>query len=619
MNPADYQPIENYAVVGDLQTIALVGMHGSVDFLCFPYFDSPSVFAALLDRRRGGRFALTPMLDGARTRQLYLSNSNILLTRFLSADGVAEISDFMPISEHRAGDGRPRAPGRLVRRVKCVRGEVRFRLECAPRFDYGRAPHRAELRHGGREMLFASESLTLRLRSVAADRPLRAGGAEENDATLEFTLKAGEKAAFILEEVRPEDGDDLPGGDPVEFVRGAFKDTLNYWRRWIDRCTYTGRWREQVYRSALTLKLLVSQRHGSIVAAPTFGLPESVGGGRNWDYRYCWIRDASFTLYGLSRLGFHEESAAFMDWIEARCREMPAGGALQIMYGLDGRADLTETTLDHLEGYRGSRPVRVGNGAATQLQLDIYGELMDAVYLFNKFGRPISHDLWMDLTRLLDWVCENWPRPDEGIWEVRGGQHEFLYSRVMCWAAIDRGVRLALKRSLPAPMDRWMRARDAIYADVFENFWDPKQRAFVQTRGGTALDASTLLMPLIKFISPTDPRWLSTLKAIGEQLTDDSLVYRYCGEDGLTGKEGTFSMCSFWYIECLSRGGDVQRARFLFEKMLGYANHVGLFSEEVGPAGEHLGNFPQAFSHLALISAAFDLDRRLEGRVTEED
>ena len=501
-----------------------------------------------------------------------------------------------------------------MRRAKCVRGEIRFRLECAPRFDYGRAPHRAEVRDDGREMLFTTDALTLRLRSGRDGIGLRPGGGEENDAVVEFTLRPGESAAFILEEVLPGPEGELPGGDVDRFTRQTFKDTLNYWRAWINRCTYKGRWREMVYRSALTLKLLVSQRHGSIVAAPTFGLPERVGGGRNWDYRYCWIRDASITLYGLSRLGYQEESAAFMDWVEARCREMPEGDVpLQIMYGLNGRRDLAETTLDHFEGYRGSRPVRIGNGAAGQLQLDIYGELMDSVYLFNKFGRPISHDFWMDLTRMLNWICENWPRPDEGIWEVRGGAHEFLYSRFMCWAAIDRGVRLAQKRSLPAPWERWTKTRDAIYADIFENFWDPRQRAFVQTRGGNALDASVLLMPLIKFISPTDPRWLSTLQAITEKLVDDSLVYRYTDEDGLDGREGTFSMCSFWYVECLSRGGDVQKARFLFEKMLGYANHVGLYAEEIGSAGEHLGNFPQAVTHLALISAAYDLDRRLDG------
>jgi GH15 family glucan-1,4-alpha-glucosidase len=369
-----------------------------------------------------------------------------------------------------------------------------------------------------------------------------------------------------------------------------------------------------VNRSAITLKLLTSRLYGTIVAAPTFGLPETIGGGRNWDYRYTWIRDAAFTLYGLMRLGYTQEAGAFMQWIEARCGELEDGGALQVMYGINGRHNLIEEVLPHFEGYKRSSPVRIGNGAYDQLQLDIYGELMDAVYLYNKYGEPISHDLWMNLTRLIDWVCDNWQRADEGIWEVRGGRWEFLYSRLMCWAAVDRGMRLAQKRSFPAPLERWHTVRSAIYADIFTHFWDPKRRAFVQRKGATTLDAATLLMPLVKFISPTDPRWLSTLSAIEEDLVDDSLVYRYRVDEtleGLIGKEGTFCMCTFWYVECLGRSGDVQKARFLFEKALGYANHLGLYAEELGPRGEHLGNFPQAFTHLALISAAYDLDRRL--------
>jgi GH15 family glucan-1,4-alpha-glucosidase len=359
----------------------------------------------------------------------------------------------------------------------------------------------------------------------------------------------------------------------------------------------------------------VSQPHGSIVAAPTFGLPELVGGERNWDYRYTWIRDATFTLYALIRLGYTEEAGAFMKWIEARCDALEPDGALHVMYGIDGRHDLTEHTLDHLEGYKKSAPVRIGNGAYHQLQLDIYGELMDAVYLYNKFGEPISFDLWRNLVRLVGWVCKNWNQPDEGIWEVRGGRHHFLYSRLMCWVAIDRGIRLAHKRSFPAPLDAWYKARDEIYNDIFGNFWNPERQAFMQYKGGPALDAAGLVMPLVKFISPTDPRWLSTLEAIEDNLVDDSLVFRYghrdAAPDGLEGKEGTFCMCSFWFVECLSRAGDPRKARLYFEKMLGYANHLGLYAEELGPRGEHLGNFPQAFTHLGLISAAYHLDRAL--------
>jgi GH15 family glucan-1,4-alpha-glucosidase len=370
-----------------------------------------------------------------------------------------------------------------------------------------------------------------------------------------------------------------------------------------------------VNRSALALKLMTSHDYGSLVAAPTFGLPEAVGGTRNWDYRYTWIRDSAFTLYALIRLGYTDEAREFMSWIEARCHELAPDGALQIMYGIDGRHRLSEEELPAFEGYRGSRPVRIGNDAYLQKQLDIYGELMDSVYLYNKYGEPISHDLWIQLTRLIDWVCKHWREPDEGIWEVRSGRKEFLYSRLMCWVAVDRGIRLAQKRSFPAPLDHWLKVRDTIYNDVTEQFWDPQHRAFMQSRGSNCMDASALLMPLVRFVGPTDPRWLSTLQAIERELVGDSLVRRYrvceAAHDGLEGEEGTFNMCSFWYVECLSRAGDTEQARFFFEKMLGYANHLGLYSEQLGSRGEHLGNFPQAFTHLGLISAAYNLDQRL--------
>jgi GH15 family glucan-1,4-alpha-glucosidase len=351
------------------------------------------------------------------------------------------------------------------------------------------------------------------------------------------------------------------------------------------------------------------------VAAPTFGLPERIGGVRNWDYRYTWIRDASFTIYALMRLGYTDEATAFMRWIEARCAELKDHTPLQVMYAVDGRHDLQETELTHFEGYKGSRPVRIGNGAHDQLQLDIYGELMDSVYIYNKSAEAISYDFWLNLTRLIDWVCENWRRPDEGIWEVRGGAHEFLYSRVMCWVAVDRGIRLAQKRSFPAPLARWIEVRDSIYCDVYETFWDRELQSFVQYKGSKAVDAAALLMPLVKFIGPNDPRWRSTLKCINENLVEDSLVYRYNvmkgADTGFPGGEGTFSMCSFWNVECLARAGDLKQARFHFEKTLGYANHLGLFSEELGLNGSQLGNFPQAFTHLALISAAHYLDQKL--------
>jgi len=597
-----FEPIENYGVIGNMRSIALVGVNGSIDFLCYPNFDSPTVFAALLDEDAGGCFQIQPQLKTMRVRQLYLPDTNILLTRFLAEEGVAELTDYMPIGTDRE------QPNEIVRTLAVIRGKVEFKMRCQPRFNYGTCGHSVNIEE--RCAIFSPASDTCSPMALYSTTALRR---QSQDVTSEFSLRAGESVTFVLGGIRSQ------GERPeMEFVEQRFQETARFWKEWIAKSKYKGRWREMVNRSALMLKLLISREHGSLIAAPTFSLPEQIGGVRNWDYRFTWLRDATFTLYALIRLGFVEETEAFIDWLKGRLGDDAERGPLQVMYGIDGRQKLEELTLDHLQGYQHSRPVRIGNAAYQQLQLDIYGEMMDAIYLGNKYGESISNSGWQDVQRILEWLGKNWQRPDNGIWEVRGVAREFLHSRLMCWVAFDRAVRLAQKRSLSAPFDVWLRTRDAIREDIFTNFWDEDLQSFVQSKGAKDLDASVLLMPLMRFISPVDPLWLSTMKAIEARLVEDTLVHRYEAErthvDGLPGGEGSFTACSFWYIECLARGGQLEKAQLLFEKLLGYANHLGLYSEQIGPSGQHLGNFPQAFTHLALISTATYLDRVLSGK-----
>ncbi|MFJ3794015.1 glycoside hydrolase family 15 protein [Kitasatospora sp. NPDC090091] len=599
-----YTPISEHGLIGDLRTAALVTTDGTIDWYCCPRFDAPSVFASILDADRGGSFELAADVP-TRTRQFYFPDTNVLITRFFAADGVAEIQDFMPVADEPREEDRHR----MIRRLICVRGTLPFRAAVAPRFGYGAERH--TVRQEGDQAVFHTPSLTL---ALTATVPIECDG---TDVRAHFKLLEGESAVFALDVV---DGDVRPRACPRAEAQAQFEATVRFWRHWLAQSRYRGRWREMVHRSALVLKLLTYAPTGGIVAAPTTSLPERVGGERNWDYRYVWVRDAAFCLYAMLRLGFTSEAEAFIGFLSERaavlqCNDPAAPtGPLQIMYGIDGRTDLPEYELSHLEGYLGSAPVRVGNAATGQLQLDIYGALIDSIYLYDKWGRPISSGHWDELGSVVDWLCDHWDQPDEGVWETRGGRRNFVYSRLMCWVALERAIRMANRRGLPADLPRWRQTRDAIYRQIMTRGWSAERGAFVQGLDDDVLDASLLMMPMAKFIAPTDPKWLSTLDALGTELVSDSLVHRYdpaASPDGLRGDEGTFSICSFWYVEALARAGRLEEARLAFEKMLTYANHLGLFAEEIGLTGEQLGNFPQAFTHLSLISAAFNLDRAL--------
>jgi GH15 family glucan-1,4-alpha-glucosidase len=599
------RPIESCGVIGDLHTVALVAIDGTIDWCCMPQFDSPSVFAALLDESKGGHFKLAPAQAGTN-RQMYMPETNVLLTRFLRSEGVGEVIDFMPVRENKKQQSE-RVTHEIVRIARAVRGEVRFRLECAPAFNFARARHKACSIEGGVSFETAEERMVL----------LGPGEwkIEDGVATLEIALQPGESAEFALRYIMKDNEDGLTA--PIDGNR-LMNETLAFWREWLSKCKYEGRWREIVLRSALTLKLLTHLPTGAIVAAPTCSLPEEIGGVRNWDYRYTWVRDAAFTVFSLVRLGFPDEATAFIEWLAKRIREETgAQGPLNTMYSIDGVSDLPEFALDHLQGYHDSRPVRVGNAASGQLQLDIYGEMMDAIYLYDKHVAPIPYDLWMGIHGVLIWVADNWSQPDDGLWEVRSERQQFVYSKLQCWVALDRGIRLASQRSLPLDRVKLETQRDRIFASIMEHGWDAEQQSFTQSFESKSLDASNLMMPIVKFIAPRDPRMLSTIDRTMEKLVSDNLVYRYeldgklATKDGLTGHEGTFSMCTFWLVDALARAERLDEARFIFEKMLSYANHLGLYSEQISAAGSALGNFPQAFTHLGLISAALHLDEKL--------
>jgi GH15 family glucan-1,4-alpha-glucosidase len=613
-----YPNISDHGIIGDLQTAALVTNDGTVDFFCCPRFDSPSVFASLLDAERGGYFSIRPAAEGYVTRQLYFPNTAMLITRFMTPDGVGEVLDFMPVIE-----GAPTDQHRLVRHLRVARGTMQFELEIQPRFDYGRAGHTIEAHEAG-AVFRADGGMHLTVHTAGRPPKVAGGGAVTervgDGLRATFTLREGESGRGVVLESM--------GGTPRPIDAAELDqmadDTAAYWKAWLGRSTYTGRWREMVDRSAITLKLLTYEPTGAPVAAATFGLPEQAGGERNWDYRFTWVRDGSLSLHALAGLGYLEEAGRFGQWLRDRVAEHvgEASGPLKIMYRVDGSSDLTEESLDHFEGWRGSKPVRIGNGAADQLQLDIYGEAMDALFAGTEHGLPIAHQGWQELTKIVDWVADHWDQPDEGVWETRGGRKDFTYGRFQCWVALDRAIRMAEHTGRPANVAKWVIERDRLYNQIMDRGWNPKAGAFTQHYGTEVLDSSLLLMPLEGFVSPLDPMWLSTLRAIDRELVSDSLVYRYnpaASPDGLHGDEGTFSLCTFLYVDALARAGRLDEAALTFEKMQTYGNHLGLFSEEIGPTGEQLGNFPQAFTHLSLINAAITLNAQLDRRAAQPE
>lgn len=593
-----YQPIENYGIVGNLHTVALIGLNGSIDFMCFPRFDSPSVFCKLLDAEKGGSFSILPVMEDMVQKQLYLPNTNVLVTRFFSNDGIAEVTDFMPVTSNED-------KGAIIRIVKTVRGNLSFRLHCAPRFNYAKGKHFL-FQEMDNSIVFQPDDAKLPRLRLAGSVPV---AYDNQDVVSDFCLSEGQSAFFILEAV--EHREDRPQ-TLQEYVSLTYQHTLQFWQNWLKQSTYKGPWMEMVHRSALTLKLLTSRKYGSMVAAPTFSLPEAIGEGRNWDYRYTWIRDAAFAMHAFLQLGFIKEAESFLQWV----RKQSTRSQLQLMFAVDGRTDLEEYELDYLEGYKQSKPVRVGNAAHAQVQMDIYGELLETLYVYVMHGGDITYDFWKIICGYVGYVMANWQKPDHSIWEVRGEKRDFLFSRLMCWVCLDRAIKIGRHFSYPYDILKWHQVRNEIFDDIYDNFWSEEKQAFVQYKGGTEMDASALLMPILNYISPYATKWRKTMQAIDEDLRSDVLIYRYRQQhvnvDGLKGKEGTFTMCSFWYVECLALMGRVEEAKENFEKALGYANHLGLFAEELSMKGEHLGNFPQAFTHLALISAAMELQKRQE-------
>ncbi|KAL1894450.1 hypothetical protein Cpir12675_003679 [Ceratocystis pirilliformis] len=655
-----YLPIENYGMIGNMHTCALIGMDGGLDFMCWPDFDSPSVFCRLLDKDKGGYFSIAPPPHiSCTTKQQYLPSSCILQTRYIHEDGVVDLIDFFPrpkstilptrrshTAYREATQVQEELKKWLVRRVECVRGAMVIDVEIFPAFGYAKVPHETVLEQGphsqtgdnSKVATFHTKDVRLQL-DVTVDKGEHEGPHEGECPIIMFqkvekegmlgpgvvahiTLKEGQAISFVL---RNDLEQHVTTNITSQVLDAQQHDTQEFWYKWISKSKYKGRWREVIHRSLMILKMLTYEPTGAIIAAPTFSIPEDIGGTRNWDYRYSWVRDASFTIYILLRLGFVAEADSYMEFMMERIQySLGPDGALPIMFTIHGETDIPETELTHLDGYRGSKPVRIGNGAAFHQQFDIYGELMDAIYLYNKYGKPVTWDNWVLIRNMLDYVLTLVNESDMSIWEVRNNKQNFTYSKIMLWVAFDRGIRLAEKRCLPCPnRSRWLEARDGLMEEIMKKGYNKSLKCFVQSyENNTLLDSSILIAPLVFFISPNDPRFLSTIEKIlmppeKGGLTSTGLVYRYDTEkstDGVGGREGAFSMCTFWLVEALTRASVYEPkygpyAVSIFENMLSFSNHLCMFSEEISRSGEQLGNTPQAFSHLALISAAFNLDR----------
>lgn len=594
----DFNKLEDYGIISNLETCALVGRDGSIDWCCLPHLESPSVFAAILDVEKGGHFSIRPS-ESFESEQSYIEQTNILQTTFHTPSGVVVLTDFMAIRGETETAKQKRRT--ILRKVACTRGKAELKAEFKPRFDYARAVPALDTAEGGIAARWHDHVLFLQTPFSLQSYDDKAQGT--------FSVNAGETHWFVLqyghyERMHPEDCEAL------------LNNTVQVWMGWMHRCepskcVFGGPWHELVVRSSLVLKLLTHYETGAIAAAPTTSLPEEIGGVRNWDYRFSWIRDASFTVQALYNIGYVSEAKNYLKWLMSICTQTKEPSEIKIMYGMHGESDIEECELDHLSGYRNSQPVRIGNSAVRQRQLDIYGELVNSFYETSRYGEDVSSDVWHFINNIVDYVCKVWNTKDAGIWEVRGSPQHFVYSKLMCWVALDRGIKIAKLMRFEAPLDRWEKIRNEIKNAILQRGFNRKLNSFVQSLDSETLDATSLLIPMMGFLPFDDPRVQGTIDATLERLmTKDGLVYRYQREDGLPGKEGAFTLCSFWLVNVLAISGRVDEAEKIFTNLLKYVSPLGLLAEEIDPdTGEQLGNFPQAFSHIGLINSALYLGR----------